>query len=424
MAILNIPTGDPLAFSQVQAFFDRLYPTTNGFAIENLGNVSQRQGDFFAWPTGSSEVYGENGITYSPATTAPGSAITSVGILTNNTGSAIDLTNARIDVDLNFVSLSANDQGATVRLRVIGPEPTLAVSDFDNYALLGQVSVTRAGRATLTATLTGGADASWSNGDQLGLYFDSDDSSRTYTVTVRNVRFSRNSTEFQRNTESLSDYNRGGSIVPSWPSVGGITLTYPTNSLTLTDSNAADTGWTTATPVLSGATTGWTYNPETTAVVDGQSTLVNTLLNNTGSTVLGTLGHIELDLNVTNIMAEGSTTQTQANILARPVNNTSAGGFTFGSAGNSSFRVQDHQLNMGMNTVTLTRVGTFSIANTNGIRFAIVETDENFTPFTVEIVEIRISFTNTAFTEINTGISTDGTMLSLSSFRGVDDGRN
>ena len=77
---------------------------------------------------------------------------------------------------------------------------------------------------------------------------------------------------------------------------------------------------------------------------------------------------------------------------------------------------------MGLNTITLVRTGTFSVANTQGIRFAITEPDEDFTPFTVEVRSVRISFTNNEFTEINTGISTDNTTVTLSSLRGVDDG--
>lgn len=424
MATLDIPATDPLSFSRVRNFFNSLYPVTGGFAVENLGTTTHRTGDFFAWPTGTSDVFGVEDISYTASTQQSGGQVTGVGTFRQSTRSTIPMTDATMEVDIYVRRLDHSTGSANITARLTNSnESTLTPAGSLDILLSGNVTATQTGLMTIRATVQDGADTDWVNNRVLGIYLFSDDSSRPYTVDVRAVRVSFSGTAFQRPNGSLSQYNRGGGIVPAWPNVGGIALVYPTNSFTLTDSNAADTGWTTATPTLVGATAGWSSSPETTAVVDGQNSLNNTLFNNSGSTVLASAGRIDVDLNITDIMAEGSTTQTQANILARPVTSTAGGSWVGGrGAGAQSFRVQDHQLNMGLNTVTLARTGTFSVENTQGIRLAITETNENFTPFTVEVRAVRISFTNNEFTEINTGISTDRTTVTLSSLRGVDDG--
>lgn len=121
------------------------FPTTGGFALENLGQTIGIDG-VARWPNTDSTVEGMPGITYSPG---PGNG----GTITNNTGAAIDLSNGRLDVD---VSISSVDQSLT----------SLDVSFRSQVRAFSRFIITEANPTTLTMTLTDPqGEGVWNDGE-------------------------------------------------------------------------------------------------------------------------------------------------------------------------------------------------------------------------------------------------------------------
>ena len=118
MAQLTKTAAESLAFTEVQAFFDRLYPPVGGIAFDNLGvvtvNVLSDIGDRVFFPTADAVLHGENtGLTITTGTRGE-------KLITNNTGTDIDMTGWRMDVEFELVNLnfSTDDNRPTVPMRL------------------------------------------------------------------------------------------------------------------------------------------------------------------------------------------------------------------------------------------------------------------------------------------------------------------
>ena len=421
MATLNIPASDPLAFSRVQAFFGRRYPETGGVAIERLGSFTHNGGDFFGWPTGTGVLFAQDGITYTPPTVASGGQVSSVGILTQTTGSTIAMTNATMVVDLTIESIAHSSGTSNIEVRVANPdEASLSPTGSIDVFLRGTLTNVGVGRHTVTATVADGADTTWSTRSVLGIYITSDDSSRPYTATINSIRLSFDGSGFDRTGDMFTNYNRGGGIVPDYPSVGGFGFIYsnPT-TFRILEATSGDVGWETGTPRTVGLSD-WTYTPMTTAVVGGATSVTNSYVNNTGSFAgFASDSVASVDLTISNPEV-GETPQ--ANIIFRKIGTD--GNYVAGGASANSFRVQDQVFTIGRQTVNVPATSAFNIQNGEGFRFYLTETGDAFTPFDVQIHSVFVSQTSSAFGEINTGISSTTSGLTLSSFRGVDDGES
>ena len=391
------------------------YPTTGGFAVENLGSTTLTSSDTSEWPAdpGGVVVNGDQDISYSVGSTSSSANFNPSGTFTNN-GSAKGIGGGNIRVGVRYSNFTGSP-GTTFQPIIwneqlnLFPQENLAVPPSDNTVFAEFVFAVPAG-------------TTWGAGVRYRFVaFDSDD--RPYDFEIAYVRW---------NFEDATPFERVG----TFPETGGLALTFDRGStFRLQDASSSDTGWSTAAATLAGETTGWTYTPEAGAnVVAGQNNLDNILTNNTGAAVnLGTAGRIDVEVWLTNLTGVDSNGITNFNVVVRPVTSSTAGAFV-GTANTTSYRVQDFQATEGPYTITLGRVGSgWNIPDGGGLRFAIAETADQFTPFTIEIRRIRISFTNDEFIEvgtggggggeaINTGISETVNGLNLNQFYGVDDG--
>ena len=86
------------------------YPEAGGFALEGFASLAHPTADRFSWPTTTGiAVFGGNAnqLVYTAGTTASSNTSGSVGgMLRNNTGADIDLTNGRVDVDISITEFN------------------------------------------------------------------------------------------------------------------------------------------------------------------------------------------------------------------------------------------------------------------------------------------------------------------------------
>ena len=427
MATLDIPSTDPLAFSRVQAFFNRLYPTTGGLALENLGTVTYNSGDFAAWPGLTGQFYGAAGIAYTiPVTPGSGGTFNHTGTLTNNTSSNIDLTNARLDVDLDITNIGTLSGDTQVSVVIAHPSRT---ETYIMRATSGTISDT--GLVTISTTTATGSDLIWESAGTLGIHFNTTDNTiRPFTATVRAVRLSFTQTEFQRRTEGLSAYRRGGDIVPS--TMEGGAPTYPTtNGVAMDDvgsvthSNPNQYSWPTTTGVTTSGVPNIAYSPNTGG---GQGGVGNfgMLTNNTGSTIDFTNGRLDIGITVTALSSGSVPPQLYLRNLDSdsPFNAFTIVFFTPApsiSTTGTQFVLTDTSSG-----------GDTTWGNGERIAFSIFNNLSAGQSYTYSLDYFRLRFNNntTAFAptggggtvDINTGISENGNSVTLSSLRGVDDG--
>ena len=391
------------------------YPTTGGFAVENLGSTTLTSSDTSEWPADPGDVVinGDQDISYGISTASTNANFDPSGAFTNN-GSAKAIGGGNIRVGVRYSNFTGSP-GTTFQPIIwseqlnLFPQENLAVPTSTETVFAEFVFTVPAG-------------VNWGSGVEYRFVaFDSDD--RPYDFEIAYVRW---------NFEDDTPFERVG----TFPETGGLALTFDRGSeFRILDATASDVGWSTAAVTLAGATTGWTYTPEASAnVVSGQNNLDNILTNGTGAAVdLGVAGRIDVEVWVSNLTGVEFNGETNFNVIVRPVTSSTAGAF-IGTANTTSYRVQDFPATEGPYTITLGRVGSgWNIPDGGGLRFAITETDNDFTPFTIEIRRIRISFTNDEFIEvgtggggggasINEGISETVNGLNLNQFYGVDDG--
>ena len=230
---------------------------------------------------------------------------------------------------------------------------------------------------------------------------------------------------------NLADYTRGGGIVPPtgpavFPATGGIALTGITNTIRLLHETGSDTGWPNDAGVIEGASTGWTYTPNTTAVVAGRNSggLNNRLINGTGAALNVVNWRIDMDYTIANIDPNDDPADLRINMFARLVD---ANGSESSLTERFRFNAGAGEVSVGANSTQLVLQDSFTIPNGSGLGFYVTETtNEEGIPYDFTIQAVRISFSATEFVRvapaINTGISETVNGLNLNQFYGVDDG--
>ena len=140
------------------------------------------------WPTGAAVVQGESDIVYTPG---GGSAITSAGIdgeLSHSRNTPIDLTNARLDVEIEITSID----GSSGRV-----SPGLFVNGEGGFAFGGSSSAQTMTATVMFSDLTTTGSQSWPSTTPLGFYItESTSNDRPFTFRVNYVRLSFTQTEF------------------------------------------------------------------------------------------------------------------------------------------------------------------------------------------------------------------------------------
>ena len=169
MAQLTKTADEPLAFTEVQTFFDRLYPRTGGIAFDSIYSdrfTFQSLTDVEGWwADDGTVIHGETtGITYS----ATGQL---AGVLTNNTGNDIDLSNGRIDVEFALHSLTGAVDSST--FFAPGVEVDFRVRQADGTVIfLGMLrEIEATGIYTISVTSPGatGDERIWANGTAINM---------------------------------------------------------------------------------------------------------------------------------------------------------------------------------------------------------------------------------------------------------------
>ena len=164
------------------------YPAVGGFAVENLGSVTHT--DNYSWPEGTAVVQGESDIVYTPGGGGAGSGLNQVnGAFSHSRTDPIDLTNARIDVEIDITSIDGSS-GDT--------NPALVV--FNSTALFFASTTAQTMTATLNLSDTeASGNVSWPSTRDLDIQIQEvTDSDVPFTYTINYVRLSFTQTEFDR----------------------------------------------------------------------------------------------------------------------------------------------------------------------------------------------------------------------------------
>ena len=407
MAVLTKGPNDSLALSEVQAFFDRLYPQAGGFAAERVGTVTYINGDFLSWPTETSlgGVHGIENLAYRAATGGSGQPsgpagtnIATPGAFINNVGSAIGLTNTRIDIDFSITDYGASEE-INIELYIVNPNSltfTNANIDILNTvtpAMSGTLTARGFGRQTITATPHTGGDFIWRNNTALGIFFRTENVQFTYTI--HSVRFSFSTTNpFNKIGDPLRTYNRGGDVVPGnvgadagYPTTGGIAID-DLGSQTHGADSTHIYSWPGNIRRIQGQSAGISYEPvEGTGpnLVDAEGILTN----NTGSAINLTNARIDIGITITSLPPSGVT---NPEILVRDLTVNAA---VFGATINVT--------EIGHYVITdTTAFPVTSWANGNRLGISIFEDRENDVPFdyTLDYIRIRFDGNATPFTPL------------------------
>ena len=445
MAILTRTADQSLAFSEVQAFFGRLYSTDiDGIALENLGSVTQpgttsvTPVTSFAWPNSNSEVFGRAGFTYTPPTRAPAGDIRATGRIRNTSGATVNLSNAQLEVDVNVTDLP--DTGSTFALRVVGPAQTLNTGNSFDFILQGNNTIPgETGRRTLIATTQVGGNGSvtWAHNTEIAVYITSPNASRPFTLTVEAVRFSFTSAELERRRDVLSNYRRGGGIVPglTYPATGGIAIDSVgsvTHTATQIGSWPGDPPPGTV-PVL-GQAAGISYHGNSDITL--ADSFGGRFYNASGNNISLTNARVDVSITVTDFNATNSADVRFLVRIGQPeTGNPSTAAFLFASntptatpasptvllTDQTAFATARQTWTTGTDpTDSSTTANLFFTISNSGV----VPPDQRPFTYTVNYMRIRFSGTNefASTGNINTSIPTDGSILRLSDLRNVDDG--
>ena len=420
MAQLTRTADQPLALSEVQAFFGRLYPTgIDAFALENVDGIALSTGNADSgtqtgWSTDAFEYY-PGRVNYVAAT--PSADF--IGI-TRNPGSTIQITSGRVWARFQVTTFTPTST------RRIGVEIRETGGTQNGVRWRGGVDVDSAGLFELNAIQPESGANFWNFNTTLEIRMFAENTQPNEIILVDLISLQvnlRSGTQYIRNGDLLSVYARGGGIVPEWPEEGGIAITWDNPvRRTLPDDNNNDVVWPTAAPTtIAGIGTNWTYNaPSVFSVASRAASDTNnfgSFVNNGGTFFIGSNAVATIDITIFDNSPENSPRPT---FIFSKID--SSGNYLSNAASNS-YRLQNQTVIFGRQQFTIPITTTFNVANGEGIRFYITETADAETPFDFMVHGLTISPTATAFSEINTNVSEVGATIQLSQLRNVDDGR-
>ena len=419
MAQLTKAANEPLAFSEVQAFFGRLYPTgIDAFALENVDGIALSTGNTDSgtqtgWSNDAFEFYPGrvNYVAQTPTADFIG--------ITRNPAQGIQITSGRVWARFRVTTFTPTST------RRIGIEIRETGGTQNGVRWRGGVDVDAAGFFELNEIQPVAGSNFWNFSTTLEIlmFAENTEPNEIILVDLDNLQVNlRTNTQYQRSTDRLSAYARGGGVVPVWPSTGGIAITWdnPVRH-TLPDDDDNDLVWPTEVPTtIAGLGTNWTYNaPSVFSVASraaGDTNNFGSFVNNGSTFFIGSSAVATIDITIFDNSPENSPNPTY--ILSKI---DSSGNFLSNAASNS-YRVRNHVASFGRQTVNIPITTAFNVANGEGIRFYITETANAETPFDFMVHGLTISPTATVFSEINTDVSEDGSTIRLSQLRNVDDG--
>ena len=408
MAQLTRTADQPLAFSEVQAFFGRLYPTgVDSFAIENVDGI--------ALGTGSEGISNDAGWSLSPFQFYPGRDVFVAQDpsnedlrITRNDGQTTQVSGGRMDAEVEVTFLSiAEDNTASISLEISqrNIDGTFTVI----WVQIADLTDEGVGIYDLSDARSG--KVNWNNNTQLRIRMHLNDAppNTILRMNVNRLQVSlRNQTRYQRNTEPLAAYARGSGIVPG----GGGAPTYAdTGGFAVDDLNGGNHvgstqySWATGAATLQGAT-----NNDNRVYTPGQTT-------GTGFARFGSINNGLTGQQIRNVTCE-------VEFLTTPGGNAFSP-FFWVRRGNSDVMFISPSVDQG-ETRIYTINGTFDWGQNDLLRVGFFSND-SFT-YNVNYFRVNLSaeeeFAPTG-TEggLNADVPTDGTILRLSDLRNVDDGR-
>ena len=420
MAILTKAANEPLALSEVQAFFGRLYPTgIDAFALENVDGIALSTGNTDSgtqtgWSNDAFEYYAGqvNYVAQTPSADFIG--------ITRNPGATIQITSGRVWARFRVTTFTPT---ATRR---IGIEIRETGGTQNGVRWRGGVDVDAAGSFELNSIQPEAGANFWNFNTtlEIRMFAENTQPNEIILVDLTSLQVNlRTGTQYNRSVDRLSAYARGGGVVPVWPEEGGLAITWdnPVRH-TLPDDDDNDLVWPTAPPTtIAGIGTDWTYNvPSVFSVATraaGDTNNFGSFVNNGSTFFLGSNAVATIDITIFDNSPESSPNPT---FIFSKID--SSGNYVSNAASNS-FRLRNHAVTFSRQTINIPLTSIFNVANGEGIRFYITETASSDTPFDFMVHGFTISPTATVFSEINTNVSEDGTTIQLSQLRNVDDGR-
>ena len=405
------------------------FPDAGGFALSRLGEASENGAS--SWPNGQGWVEGAD-ITYTPTNVSVGTTDEVASVITNN-GPPVDLTNARVQIDFTITAVGPATVPGIIPSILIRKNGITAFNATTPSAIgLGSHTF----RDDSLSAAVPQANRTWQTGESIDIYMN--ETGDEFTYTVDQVRFSFTSTDFVRNNlvEELSNFNRGGRVVPrngpvtfDYPSTGGLAMTNWPTTVRLEHSGTQDTGWPTDTPTQHGDFSNWIYNDQSIAVVSSRLNVDNSLINDSGAAITASTMRLDIDYNISNIDPNDDPANLRIRIFAGYVTSPSGDPST---TQRFSFIAGAGDVVVGDNTARLVVASgqDFTMQDGQGVAFYVTETtDSEGIPYTVTINAVRLSFTTDEYNQttiagpaLNTGVSTDTTTVTLASLRGVDDG--
>ena len=173
------------------------YPSSGGIAIEGLGSFQIETGSTEnRWTSAEGTLLGQSaGWSYTPASGDSGFEANTRGQLVNNTGSTVNLANARLDIDVTI--LEVTDDVTSVSLTGVAPGSSTSFNQSNGFTFAEQ-TVNRANvPASITFTdTTIGSLNTIDNGDVLSFSvneFQTEDA--PYTIRIDAIRLSFTQTE-------------------------------------------------------------------------------------------------------------------------------------------------------------------------------------------------------------------------------------
>ena len=423
MAILTKAANEPLAFSEVQAFFGRLYPTgVHSFAIENADGIRLSSGNtagtVTAWSTSAYQFY--PGLADYVAQDPSLASIT----ITRDPGTTRQLNQSRMDA----------------RIRVNTFTPTTAVNIGIEILQSGNAEVIWTASASVEGdgifdivdNLPDITSLQFNNNLIIRAFAENVPANEIIVIDVVWLQLSLiTTTRFQRNTEPLSVYAREpGGIVPS---MSGGAATYPTGGIAVEDLGTVtipsndSTEWPDepAGGVTVQGDTGWTHDIATTT---GNFNGAGQLVNGTGGSVNVGNTRIYAGITFSNFQGDATTTiqpffwnrNTNVNqqlTINKPLNQD-------GTVNRGGSVTQEFELTF--------QTGTAGILINNGGAFDFIIFDnQGDRPYDATVDYLRWNLSGTGRfdptggggTEINQTVSDIPGEVRLSQLRNVDDGR-
>ena len=197
------------------------FPGTGGIALTGFESWTHESANTLSWPTSIPTLEGDtSGISYvAPATGRENTGSPSdpqeravSGYLVNNTGQAIDLADARIDLDVTVGgTIPSGGVQPTMIARIINSSGSAFVNSLSEFTItLPNTTSAISATAFDSGIRSGTSDTLWAAGERLGFYFIEQTSTQEpFTLTIDALRIGYTG-EFSRGAGTRVVANPGG----------------------------------------------------------------------------------------------------------------------------------------------------------------------------------------------------------------------